>query len=221
MTDAEYVFNQTSRERKQLANAARHKKNGSRSRKCTLPGDYLSKKEKLALNGEVKTYSMKKRYTVEEFKQMPDDIQLEYVNHKINCYDLGSAVISKELFGMSGSWLKMYFHNKGLGGFMNKASHLSADKRSKAIRKMLREVVFEEESGEDAVVEEASPPVADLPVVTSENCLVPQITETKVVNATFDMVGFDMTIIQMIAGMFAGEDVSVRVQINKRCDNGV
>lgn len=56
------------------------KKNGSRSKKCTLPSDRLTPAQKRRLNGPVSTYNLSKPMNWIEFIQMPKDIQLEYLN---------------------------------------------------------------------------------------------------------------------------------------------
>ena len=50
MKDAEYVFRKDIQDKKSIGRGAFHKKTGSKSKKCTLPSDYLSGKEKKALN---------------------------------------------------------------------------------------------------------------------------------------------------------------------------
>lgn len=41
MTDAKYLFVSDSREKKSVARSAVHRKGGSKSKKCTLPSDYI------------------------------------------------------------------------------------------------------------------------------------------------------------------------------------
>ena len=50
MTDAEYVFQQDVKERKKMKTGAMHRKCGSKSKKCTLPSDYLTPSQKKKLN---------------------------------------------------------------------------------------------------------------------------------------------------------------------------
>lgn len=58
MTDEKFVFEQTSRERKRTARGAYAKKGGSRSKRCSLPSDYLTAKQRKELNGPVETYDL-------------------------------------------------------------------------------------------------------------------------------------------------------------------
>lgn len=74
MTDEKYVFTQTIKERNAIKSGARHKKCGSKSKKCTLPGDYLTKKEKENMNGPISTYKIKGASRT-EFQSYPADIR--------------------------------------------------------------------------------------------------------------------------------------------------
>lgn len=74
MTDEKYVFIETEKERKRNGRGAFNKKNGSKSKKCTLPYEYLTNKQKKELNGEVMNYKMK-NLTWAEFMSYPHDIQ--------------------------------------------------------------------------------------------------------------------------------------------------
>lgn len=58
MTDEKYLFEQTSRERKRNARGSFAKKGGSRSKRCSLPSDYLTEKQRKELNGPVETYDL-------------------------------------------------------------------------------------------------------------------------------------------------------------------
>lgn len=79
MTDAEYIFRQTSKERKRNGIGDFHKKRKG-GKVIHFPSDHLSRKEKKALNGEVKTYSFRDPLTWEQFKEMPKDIRQQYLD---------------------------------------------------------------------------------------------------------------------------------------------
>lgn len=66
-------------QKKRLARNAKYKKNGSKSRKCTMPSDHLTPAQKRALNGEVQTYSLGRPMRWSEFKTMPDNLKKEYI----------------------------------------------------------------------------------------------------------------------------------------------
>lgn len=79
MNDAVYAFKEDVKERKSLLSGARHKKNGSKSKKVTFPSDNLSYYQRKKLNGEVKSYSMNRPMTWKEFQTYPDDLQETYL----------------------------------------------------------------------------------------------------------------------------------------------
>ena len=54
----EIVFKQTIKERRGEASGASKKRNGSKSKKCSLPHDNISRKRWERMNGEVKTIRM-------------------------------------------------------------------------------------------------------------------------------------------------------------------
>ena len=66
-------------EKKRIAQGARARKCGSKSRKCTLPSDYLTAAQKKGLNGKVSTYNLSAPMTYSKFRVMPDDLQKEYL----------------------------------------------------------------------------------------------------------------------------------------------
>lgn len=112
MTNEEFVFNQTAKERKSAGTGAFHKKNGAKSKHCTLPSDYLTPAQKKKLNGPTVTWQMNWFYSYPEFKSMPDDIQEAYLVTIIKKYKVGMAAIAKELFGITGTALYAYIRKK-------------------------------------------------------------------------------------------------------------
>lgn len=77
MTDEAFVLKQTNLERKRNGYGASHKKRGG-GKQVRFPSDYLSKKEKMALNSDVKSWNLKRPMSWDEFKSMPHDVQQEY-----------------------------------------------------------------------------------------------------------------------------------------------
>lgn len=83
MNDIEYTLSLTNKERKITAYSARHKKNGSKSKRCTLPSDNLTAAQKKGLSGEVTTYEMGKPHTWKELKMWPTDLRKQYFDSLI------------------------------------------------------------------------------------------------------------------------------------------
>lgn len=95
--EAASVFKSDVYERKQMTYGSKHKKNGSKSKKCTLPSDYLTKKEKEKMNGEVKKYIIGKPIDADTFKSYPAEIKQEYIittcaYYQASCYALAGVL---------------------------------------------------------------------------------------------------------------------------------
>ena len=118
MNDAEYLFRQTEIDRKRSSYGDKHKKRQG-GRTVRFPSDHLTKKEKEAMNGEVVTYKDKPFYSKEEFQELPDDLQIKWINSVINRYDASIRAISEAMFG-NHEWLRVYIKNKGYAEYINK-----------------------------------------------------------------------------------------------------
>ena len=99
MTDAEYLFRQTSSERKRIGRGDYNKKRQG-GKVIRFPSDGLSRKEKKALNGEVMTYRFYKPITWEEFKKLPNDIRQEYLDMIKEKFGLIPGPLMAESFGV-------------------------------------------------------------------------------------------------------------------------
>jgi hypothetical protein len=112
MTDERYVFEQDVREKKRTARGYHNKvRQGGRIK---LPSDYLTRKEKEMLNGEVSSYRMNAPITWDEFKSMPSDIRAEYLNGLIERYSAPCGWIA-EMMGTSQKTLRIYAYEAGVG----------------------------------------------------------------------------------------------------------
>ena len=78
MNDAEYIFNQTSAERKRNGYGDFHKKRQG-GRQVRLPSDHLSKKELAKLSSDVTKFNLNAPVCWAEFKNWPDDLKIEYL----------------------------------------------------------------------------------------------------------------------------------------------
>ena len=98
MEDAEFLFHQTAKERKRNGYGDYHKKRGG-GKVVRMPSDCMTRKEKRALNGEVKTYKMDKPITLEELNSYPDDMKAAYIFGLEKKYKVGSKELAK-MFGV-------------------------------------------------------------------------------------------------------------------------
>ena len=90
-------FDYDVKEKKALIASARKRKSGIYSKKCTLPSEYLTKKEKEKMNGEVKSYDLKKFITYEELCTIPVDIQAEYLHRLQDKYAVNIKNIAEAM----------------------------------------------------------------------------------------------------------------------------
>lgn len=109
--------------KKRIARGAAARKCGSKSRRCTLPSDYLTDAQKKARNGKMSTYNLSKPMTYEQFKLMPRDLQREYLLKLRNDMHASTRVIA-QMFGCSDETVRVVIRNLGIniGGkkmFMN------------------------------------------------------------------------------------------------------
>lgn len=59
--------------------SARHKKNGSKSKRCSLPSDNMTQAQWKKRNGAVVEYRLDKPLSFEGFKQLPVDLRKKYI----------------------------------------------------------------------------------------------------------------------------------------------
>lgn len=87
-------------QKKRVAQGAMHKKNGSKSKKCTMPSDYLSKKEWDALNGPVTEINLNQPMDWKTFKGLSDSLKFEYIKHLQETWHANTAMLAK-MFGVT------------------------------------------------------------------------------------------------------------------------
>lgn len=160
MSDEEFIYRQDIKEKKAAGRGAFHKKGGSKSKKCNFPSDYMTRKEKQALNGEVFSYDPRKWYSWEEFKAMPMEYQIKYINSLLTRYNCSFAAIAKYVFQITDVGLRNHFtRNKQLqyinmpAKSLGKALHAGNEKLREDIEKALQSNQGEEIQNES--VEEA------------------------------------------------------------------
>ena len=113
MTDAAYVFNQDVRERSRIKNGALAKKNGSKSKKCTLPSDNLPLKEKRNLNGKCESLKLNEPFhDWREFRKYSVTMQVAYLENLINNYGARQKDIA-DMFSITTQ--TVYVHCKEIG----------------------------------------------------------------------------------------------------------
>lgn len=138
MSDEEFIYRQDIKEKKAAGRGAFHKKGGSKSKKCNFPSDYMTRKEKQALNGEVMSYNPNKFYSYSEFKQLPMEYQIKYINSLLTRYNCSFAAIAKYVFQITDVGLRNHFTRNKQLQYINMPAK-SIGKALQAGNKKLRE----------------------------------------------------------------------------------
>lgn len=98
MPDEQYVMISDSIEKKKIAHSSHNRKTHcGKGGRVKFPSDYLSKKELKAMNGEVKSYNLNRPMTWEEFRRMPQDLQIMYIKKLRNEFGVPDNVLGKAM----------------------------------------------------------------------------------------------------------------------------
>jgi len=98
MTDEKFTFIDDVRSKKKIATGAYHKRTHcGKSGAVKFPSDFMTKKEREAMNGEVKSYKLNDPMTWKEFKAMPDDIKITYIKALREKYNVSNTYIAQML----------------------------------------------------------------------------------------------------------------------------
>lgn len=222
LSDEEYVYRQDIKEKKSAGRGAYHKKNGSKSKKCKFPSDYLTKKEKMAMNGECVSYDMKKFYTYAEFKTFPDDIQLKYVNGLINRYNVTVSAIAEEVFHITPTGFFKHLRKKELTQYLNKApngkSSIAIEGRARLMIAIENASKPKEEVAPEPVIEEPAMPESIPEIITPEP-VIEEPVEPKVFanfrSMRIEMNNWDSDILDFLRMRFAGGDYHITITVDK------
>jgi hypothetical protein len=162
MKDEEYLYKTDCREKKNIANSARNKRTHTgKGGRVRFPSDYLTKKEKEAMNGEVKSYKLNAPMSYEEFKAMPKDIQEQYLKllRKVYCAPWTEI---EAMMGCGRCVLSRYMERNGIhGGERLERNSFQKEKWLAFVNRVPKPVV--ETPVEEIPVEET--PVEEIPVV--------------------------------------------------------
>lgn len=97
MGDAEFVFKSDISEKKRISHSAFAKKGGRGSRKCSLPSDYLTKKQLKERNGKVVSVKLNEPMSWNDFRHLSHDLQLEYIRNLKDKYEARNCDIANML----------------------------------------------------------------------------------------------------------------------------
>lgn len=88
----DWELQKENQEKKVIARSARNKVTHTG---CKLPSDFMTKKEKMAMNGEVITMEMNKPVKYQAFKLWPADLQKEYLEGLVGTFGVGLDDVGK------------------------------------------------------------------------------------------------------------------------------
>lgn len=101
MNDEKYVFVTDCAEKKRTALGIHNKRtHAGKGGKAIFPSDYLTRKEREAMNGEVKTYALNRPMRWKEFKMLPDDVRREHIENLQKRFDVQQKDLAA-MFGVS------------------------------------------------------------------------------------------------------------------------
>lgn len=95
MTDFDYDCLQ----KKRIANQARYRKNGSKSKKCSLPSDRLTHKQWKERCGPVVSFNFNRPMNWDTFKKLPAMVQAEYITNLQKKFGVTAVDLGK-MFGV-------------------------------------------------------------------------------------------------------------------------
>lgn len=114
MTDERFVFTQDVKERSQMKTGAFHKKNGSKSKKCTFPSDHLTAKQKKKLNGECETFKLNEPFRDwKAFKKYSVTMKTAYLDNLIHNYGARQKDVA-EMFGITPNTIYLFCKELGI-----------------------------------------------------------------------------------------------------------
>lgn len=223
MTDERFVFQQDIKERSKMKTGAYHKKNGSKSKKCTLPSDHLTAREKKKLNGECMSIKMNEPYhNWKEFKKLSVEMQRNYISGLVVDHQARSKDIA-EMFNISPNSFSAFCskfnpHIKFNGGRVMDEKWLDfITKPAAVVRKMTQDEIIQTLAGAD-IIEKKEEPVAEEPIandipepveVVEEKAI--EVESKKVsgygamVKMNLDLKGTKEEIMQMIDAILGSE----------------
>lgn len=124
----DWIFNNDVREKKKIANQARYRKRGSKSKKCTLSTDHMTHKQWVERCGETVTYNLNKPLTWQEFCKFPIHIQKEYLLNLIQKYSTTASDLAK-MFGITSQTVTRHCGSDEIGIRFSPGKRMSRENR--------------------------------------------------------------------------------------------
>ena len=124
MNDFEYECMQ----RKRLANQAKYRKRGNKSKKCSLPSDGMTHKQWKERCGQILSYNLSKPISWSDFKNLPVSAQTEYITRLQSQYGVTAVDLAK-MFGVTPITVRKHVDANELGVSFPKGHAMGQEKR--------------------------------------------------------------------------------------------
>ena len=124
----DWMFNADVRAKKSTANGARHRKRGSKSKKCNLSTDGMTRKQWLERCGETMTYNMNKPMVWDEFIKLPTHIQKEYLTGLVEKYSATASDLGK-MFGTNPREVSSFCKQDEIGIHFSPGKRMNKEQR--------------------------------------------------------------------------------------------
>ena len=187
MNDIEFILKEDIKKKKQAGSGYRYKKNGSKSKKCSLPSDNLSKKELNKMNGECKVYNLSEKMNYSNFCAMPFDLQIKYLEMLRDKFGASQTDIAK-MMNVAPSTLASHRYK-----FLNNKPVFPSSNRPRLDKDAWRRFINGEKA-EDTVVAEPDKKLVDTCSVddSADTTFLPYskvISKADIVNGSMNLKG--------------------------------
>lgn len=197
--------------KKKIANQAKYRKRGSKSKKCPLSTDRMTRKQWIERNGAVVSYSMGRPMNWEKFMELPHDLKEEYINGLITKYSVNAKTLA-EMFGVSHLTVFRMVDREGLNVKFVRGRKMN-DEQKTAFEKFLRD--------EEEEPVEMSTPVHEQQIVSEEitetsadSTESPKNTPTRLDGFTMNFSGdLDIDMIANSIRYIIGKNTNAKLQI--------
>jgi hypothetical protein len=208
MNDHAYTFIETVKDRKSLVPSSRHRVNGSKSKRCTLPSDNLTPAERNKLNGEVKTYAIHRPMSWEAFKSMPVAHQQEHLDYIQSQFHLGLATIGPIVFSLSPPALSA--HAKKIGLTAKSFKGYAPAARVNALAEWINADENQPESSDSVCPEEPEPAPKPEP---PRHCFADTVLRELRLSMTGSAAQISQTLFEYLDGHDAEVEVTIKFKI--------
>lgn len=116
-------------QRKQIAQQARRRKCGSKSRRCNLPSDNITKKQWKERNGKTVSVNMNQPLSWEMFKSVSKPTQEEYLTHLLEVFCVNATSLA-DMFKVRPAVVRRYIQNRELAVIFPVGRSMNAAQRT-------------------------------------------------------------------------------------------